>query len=302
MRSALLLFALIALSHPAQADEFTVQVHSERPFGDFVGDLVHAHVDVHGSEDATLISASLPHPGPLTVSLDLRDVSAEEIKEKGAKFWRIHLTYQNFYVALDVRNIEIPGFTLSFSRPSGDMAVNVPGWRFGVAPLREIAPEQKERGVDYLRPDPIADFVDESRPLATLIICAATTIFLVIAVARDRGWVPFHKRQARIFSVLARQLAAKAREPCSEEELRLAMRKLHRAIDAACGQSILKGDLAEFLRGRPEFASSRASAERFFAVSDEVFFNGASGSTSKDYSIADLVKFAEELAEREKTR
>ena len=178
MRSALLLLALIALSRPAQADEVSVQIHSERPFGHFVGDLVRAHVDVHGAGDATLISASLPHPGPLTVSLDLRDVSAEEIEEMGAKFWRIHLTYQNFYVALDVRNMEIPGFTLSFSRPGGDMAVNVPGWRFGVAPLREIAPEQKEKGADYLRPDPVADFVDESRPLATLIISRGDHNFL----------------------------------------------------------------------------------------------------------------------------
>jgi mxaA protein len=302
MRSALFLLALIALSCPAQADEFSVQIRSERPFGHFVGDLVRAHVDVHGSEDATLISASLPHPGPLTVSLDLRDVSTEEIKEKGAKFWRIHLTYQNFYVALDVRNIEVPGFMLSFSRPGGDVAANVPGWRFGVAPLREIAPEPKERGADYLRPDPVADFVDKSRLLATLIICAATTIFFVLAVARDRAWPPFHKRRARIFSILARQLAAEARRPCSEEKLRLAMRKLHRAIDAACGHSILKGDLAEFFRGRPEFASSRASAERFFAVSDEVFFNGASDASSKDFSMAELVRFAEELAEREKTK
>lgn len=302
MRPALFLLALIALSRPAQADEFSVQIHSERPFGHFVGDLVRARVDVHGSEDATLISASLPHPGSLTVSLDLRDVSAEEIEEMGAKFWRIHLTYQNFYVALDVRNMEIPGFTLSFSRPRGDVAVNVPGWRFGVAPLREIAPEQKERGADYLRPDPVASFVDESKPLATLIICAATTIFFVLAVARDRAWPPFHKRRMRIFSILARQLAAKARRPCSEEEFRLAMRKLHRAIDAACGHSILKGDLAEFFRWRPEFSSLRASAERFFAVSDEVFFSGASDATSKNFSMADLVRFAEELAEREKTK
>jgi mxaA protein len=135
-----------------------------------------------------------------------------------------------------------------------------------------------------------------------LIVCAATTIFFVLAVARDRAWPPFHKRRARIFSILARQLAAKARGPCSEEEFRLAMRKLHRAIDAACGHSILKGDLAEFFRGRPEFASSRGSAERFFAVSGEMFFNGASEATSKDYSMAELVRFAEELAEREKTK
>ena len=302
MRTALFLLSLIALSRPAQADEFSVQIHTEQPFGRFVGDLVRAHVDVHGAENMTLISASLPHPGSLTVSLDLRDVSTEEIDQTGGKFWRINLTYQNFYVALDVRNIEIPGFTLRFSHPGGDMAVNVPGWRFGVAPLREIAPEPKEKGADYLRPNPVADFVDESRPLTTLIICAATMIFFVLVVARDRAWPPFQKRPARIFSILARQFAAKTRGPCNEEDLRLAMRKLHRAINAACGHSVLKGDLAEFFRGRPEFASSRASAERFFAVSDKIFFNAASNSTAKDFSMAELVRFAEELAERERAR
>ena len=154
MRTALFLLSLIALSGPAQADEFSVQIHSEQPFGRFVGDLVRAHVDVRGSENATLISASLPHPGPLTVSLDLRDVSAEEIDEIGGKFWRIDLTYQNFYVALDVRNIEIPGFTFE---------VFSSGWRHGrqrprlalrrrAASRNRARTEGKRRGLFASRP------------------------------------------------------------------------------------------------------------------------------------------------------
>jgi mxaA protein len=103
MRIACLALGLIA-TLPASAQEPTVRVHSAQPFGYFVGDLIHARIDVSAPENAALSRASLPKPGPLTGSLDLRDVKFREVSENGARIWRLALTYQNFYVALDARD------------------------------------------------------------------------------------------------------------------------------------------------------------------------------------------------------
>jgi len=300
MRLAVFFLACIVFSPPAKAEGFSVEIRTERSFGYFIGDLVRAIVDIRGPANAELVRASLPHPVPLTVSLDLRDVSLEEFKDGDERLWRIGLVYQNLYAALDVRNIEVPAFALSFQTTGGQSQVNVPAWRFGVAPLREITPEQKERGEDYLRPDPAAAFVDESQSLRSTLLFAALTLAFAIGVAWDRGWPPFHRRPARKFSILARRLEALARRDHSIKGLRMAARELHRAFDAVSGKSLLRPDLDEFFRRRAEFASLQTTTERFFNASEGLFF--APIGESNDFTMTDLVDFAKALAAKERAR
>ena len=216
--------------------------------------------------------------------------------------WRLRLTYQNFYSALDVRNIEIPGFDLTFRVAGEHRAVAVPAWRFGVAPLREITPEQKEKGDDYLRADPAADFVDD------------------VPGVKYRDFVRHSQRPALYFGRLGSELAAVSsstdaclfhcrsklgslsRHSNSAEALRVAMRDLHRAFDAAGGKSLLGPDLERFFHSRPEFARLQPTAERFFKASEKVFFGANSQPASADFNMAELLDFAKALAERERTR
>lgn len=297
MRLSLLIFILAAVS-PAFADEVTVAIHSARPYGYFVGDLIRAHVDVSAPADSTLSMASLPRPGPLTSSLDLKDVAVRETSAGGMKIWRLDLTYQNFYVALDVRNIEIPAFELSVATSAGLETVSVPAWEVGVAPLREIAPARKEQAEDYLRPDAPVAFVDEARPRYLALALGAAALLSLAAMARDRGWPPFQRRKARIFSVLARRLTAQARGSCDEEGVSLAFRSVHRAIDAAYGASLLADNLSSFLDRRPEFASLRPSFEQFFEASHRRFFGD--GVENVGFDIGDLARFAQALAQQER--
>lgn len=300
MRLAIVLLAWVVFSPMARANEFSVEIRTERSFGYFVGDLVKAIVDIRGPASAELVHASLPNPIPLTVSLDLRDVSVEEFKDDGGRLWRIRLTYQNFYAALDVRNIEVPAFTIRFQRAGEQTQVIAPAWRFGVAPLREIAPEQKERGEDYLRPDPAPAFIDDEASLWLTLLFAALTFALAIGIAWDRGWPPFHRRATREFSILARRLEALARRDQSAEGLRVAARELHRAFNAVGGKSLLRPDLDDFFRRHAEFASLRPATEGFFQASERLFFNPDKG--SNPFTMMELVSFVRALAAQERAR
>lgn len=302
MRAAFIVLAWMLLSSPAWPGEFSVEIRAERSFGFFVGDLVRAIVEIRGPASAVLMPASLPHPMSPRISLNLRDVLVEGRADGSARIWRLKLTYQNFYAALDVRNIEIPGFQLAFYEAGAQRAVDVPAWRFGVAPLREITPEVKETGADYLRPEPRADFSDDDSPLRTAFLFAALGVILLVAVVWDRGWPPFHRRPARIFSTLARKLTATARQKDGSEILYPAMRDLHRAFDAAGGGSLLRADLAEFFLRYPEFASLRQATERFFDASEQMFFGVDGGAGSVNLTMEELVGFAKALAERERAR
>lgn len=297
MRFALAILALLSIPLTAGAGDIGVSVGSTRPFGYFVGDLIYAQVDVSAPADKELSVASLPRPGPLNISLDLKDVAVEEAKEGDRKFWHINLVYQNFYVALDVRNIEIPGFDLRI----GGETVSVPAWKVGVAPLREIAPAQQERAEDYLRPDGAAALVDEARPKALAVGLAALAMLSISVVAWDRGWPPFHRRGARVFSALGRDLARQARGARDAATFNRALRRVHRAIDATNGASLLVEDLPSFFARRPEFAPLRPSFERFFAVSNSRFF-GDHAETSVEDEFSELLRFVQALSWAERTQ
>ncbi|WP_026222695.1 hypothetical protein [Methylocystis rosea] len=287
---------MLAATLPACAQETTVRIHSARPFGYFVGDLIHARIDVSAPADAVLSRASLPSPGPLSGSLDLRDIKLSETSENGARLWRLDLTYQNFYVALDARDIEVPGFELSISTAIGAQAVAVPAWRIGVSPLREVAPQKQEQATDYLRPDGSSAFVDEAT-LRNLAFGAGAGALLALAlVARDRAWPPFQQRQARVFSALAREISR--RRGAGDAHFAASIQSVHRALDRANGAILLSGDLPEFLRRRPEFEPLQVDFERFFETSKQLFFGGES--SKDDYAAEQLAQFVSRLARQER--
>ncbi|MGD9544877.1 MAG: nonribosomal peptide synthetase MxaA [Methylocystis sp.] len=289
---------LLATTLPAVAQETTARIRSARPFGYFVGDLIRARVDVSAPAGATLSRASLPHPGPLTGSLDLRDVSLRESSGEGQRLWRLELTYQNFYVALDARDIEIPGFEISITTATGAETVKVPAWSVGVSPLREIAPKKQERAEDYLRPDGSTAFIDEAAPRNLAIGAGGAALLALALVARDRAWPPFRRRKTRVFSALANEFS-RWRVESGGHDFGEAIQSVHRALDTANGGSLLSGDISDFLRKHPEFAPLRADLERFFAASQRRFFGGQA--SDGDFQAAQLAQFVRALAKQERS-
>ncbi|HTV32947.1 MAG TPA: nonribosomal peptide synthetase MxaA, partial [Methylocella sp.] len=128
-------FSLVQILLTTHALAAEVQIHAPRQFGYFIGDLIEAYVDVRMPEGVQLQQASLPTPGPLNSWLDLRGLAVSHSQESGGALWHLHLTYQNFYLALDVREMEIPALSLVF-QGGDETTVEVPSWRIRVAPLR----------------------------------------------------------------------------------------------------------------------------------------------------------------------
>ena len=270
------LVVLLAVSGAAEAQVRTVEVRAPRAFGYVLGDLVRAQADIVVDAGFTLQRASLPQAGPLAYWLDLRDLRVEETVTGDARRVRIFLTYQNFYAALDVRGLEIPGFAVTFESPSAHGATTataqVPAWQFTISPLREVVPPTRENPADYMRPDGRVTAVDAQPLWWRAGGCAALALLAFGALARDRAWGPFRARRGRPFGAALAHLRRLARTPDADAAYGDALRALHRGLDATDGRRVLADDLPGFLARHPAYRPYAPALSDLLAASRLAFF------------------------------
>ncbi|MCJ2047669.1 nonribosomal peptide synthetase MxaA [Methylobacterium sp. J-078] len=299
-----LFLAGLVLSGPAGAQVRSVEVRTPRPFGYFLGDLVHADIDLVVEPGFRLQAASLPKPGALTYWLDLRDLDATSAVDGDAQRVRLALTYQTFYAALDARALEIPGFTVTFVSESDHGATTlkaeVPAWSFNVSPLREVQPPARDDPRAYMRPDGQVGPGDPRPLLLGAAGSAALALAASVALARDRAWWPFRVRAGRPFGRAARRIRALSRRPDPTPHHRDALLALHHALDAAAGRRLLADDLGDFLQAHPAYAAEGSSLARFFEASRRTFFGSGPEAGFATLGVADLAALARRLARAER--
>ncbi len=270
-----LLLALVSL--PAAAQVRGVELRTPRAFGYFQGDLVQVQAEIRTDPGFTLQRPSLPKPGPVTYWLDLRDVRTEESRgADGAHVIRLRLTYQDFYVALDARTLEVPGFPVTVesagTNGSTTAVAQVPAWKIGVSPLREVQPERRDDPAEYLRPDGRAPRLDPQPALASAAGFLALAVLALGLLAYDRAWWIFGHRRGRPFAQALKALGRAKRQSQGEALYREALLALHRGLDATDGRRVLADDLPDFLGRHPAFQAQAEGLQTFFSASRLAFF------------------------------
>ncbi len=297
MRSlALAYLCLIVSGLSAESQIISIERQEPRPFGYFLGDVVSFDILVTAERDFALDPASLPQIGPITYWLDLRSVKLDD--EGGdPRRWRLRLSYQNFYAALDARSLKIPGFDLTFKSAGRSADAKIPAWSFEISPLREIQPAADDPK-DFLRPDASPRHVSLASAERGLAALASLSALMLGLAAHDRAWPPFHLRRARPFTVAARRLEKMDRK--GPADLQAALRTLHESIDAAAGRRLLAEDLDAFLAERPAYREEEGAFRRFFAASHRLFFAGDETGAAALCSMASLLPFTRHLAKIER--
>jgi mxaA protein len=303
--ATLLLMSVLAgatEAQPAAETAPTITITAPRDIGFFAGDLITADVTIAALEGATVDHASLPMPGPLAYWLDLRAIAVEEHGHGRERRIVLRLEYQNFYVALDARRMEIPGFTVRLTAGSAVETVEAPPWTIGVSPLREVAPPAQEDPKTYLQPDRAAPRLDTGRWWDAAGALAIATLLALVLLAFDRAWWPFHRRPARHFAAAVRRLRGLRGRSDTEEAYLEALLILHRALDRADGRRILADDVPAFLDRHIVFAPLRPRLETFFQASRRAFFGSAPDKARRDLSFEDLQVLGRDMAVAERSR
>ncbi|MFY9292654.1 MAG: nonribosomal peptide synthetase MxaA [Methylorubrum rhodinum] len=300
----MLLVALL-LATPALAQVRGVELRVPRAFGYFLGDLVQVQADIRVDPGFTVQRPSLPKPGPVTYWLDLRAVTVEERREGDATLIRLRLTYQDFYAALDSRTLDVPGFAVTIQSDGKEglttAIAQVPAWKIGVSPLREVQPERRDDPAEYLLPDGRAPRLDPQPATATALTLLALAALALVPLARDRAWGPFAPRRGRPFALGLKALRRAKRKARGDDLTREAFLVLHRALDATAGRRVLADDLPLFLAGHPAFRGQEEGLRKFFAASRQAFFGRETEAAARDFPLSDVEALLGRLAAAERS-
>jgi mxaA protein len=297
--AAILIF--LGASLGAQAQVQSVQLITPRLFGHFVGDVLEDEVDVRVDDGVELVPASVPQPAPINQWLELSNSRVEKASDHGATLYRLFFAYQTFYPALDARQLDVPGIALSFKSGDHVYPAQVPGWSFGISPLREILPPAKASGGQYMQPDVLPPYYNVRRDGYFAFGLLIATLLALTFLAYHLAWWPFGARAHRPFTEASRAIRKLLAEAEAGSAYRDALVVLHRAVDSTAGRAVFFEDVPAFLAQHPAFARLSDQFTRFFASSQSVFFNGKPAAGIGAFSPAELRQFSDQLAATERS-
>ncbi|MFQ5889188.1 MAG: hypothetical protein ACE5JR_03945 [Gemmatimonadota bacterium] len=251
--SALLLL-LAALPASGQTSS-SAQVRIERPrdFGYRVGDLLELRASVRvppgfALDERVLRDRSLPD------WLETRETSWQLREEEAWASYRFRFLYQIFHAPQEVTRLDIPDVALLFrsGRDAEELRVSIPGFGFTVSPVTD--------SISALEPDwPVRPPSSRGIRLSGTSLAALLLLWGASAVGARR------RRPRGVFSRAHREVR---RAPDSAG----AMLVLHRALEERAGKALFSHDFEALVERWPPAGAVRDDLERFFALSESLFF------------------------------
>lgn len=239
----------------------------QRDFGYYPGDLFVSTVAIEVGADTFLDDGSLPPPGPVSPSIDLRSTQISETRVADGRRITIRTEWQNFLTPDEVSRVDIPGYKLAFTQGRSRLSASIPGFSIAVSPFRHDLQPVLEASV--LRPDHPLERIYVTKYWRMLWFSGAIALQAALYLIWRRG-VFFNLRSGSApFARAARDIA---RYPNGGMESLL---RLHRAFDETIGERVLADDLDGFLIKRTRFAPLRTDIEEFFSQSRKLFFDRA---------------------------
>ena len=244
-----------------------------RAFGYFVGDVVTRRIDVQVPAALQLDPESLPRAGRQGQALELRQVEWQRGGVGATERATLTLGYQVFLAPREVRTLEMPPVLLRFTGGPRPQTLRIDAWPVTVAPLvpLEVSPRH---GLGSLRPDAAAPLIDTRASRWRLAVYGVVAAALLAYLAHVYLALPWLARRARPFGLAwlaLRGLSARS----SSDEVRVAMQRLHQALNATAGRVVFENGVDAFVATHPRFEPLRADLLDFFARSRREFFGDA---------------------------
>jgi mxaA protein len=245
------------------------RVENPRAFGHFLGDQLTQDIQLTVPRPYSLVRNALPRPGRTGTWLELTQVSVRSVPTLGGTRYELVLGYQIVNSPLHAEVATLPALHLDFTAPGNRFEKTVDEWPIAIAPL---SPGAIRTGLEEMRPARAPRLIDATPTeiRLTLFAAASGALFAFLAIAR---WgVPGLARWNGPFARASRTLRGISRDARRPDDLQTALRTVHRAFDQTAGHRLFGEHVSEFLDQHAQLRDLREDIQRFFGLSQEVFF------------------------------
>lgn len=283
-RARLLVFVLLAVASPLNAQPITLTPVPPRSFGYAVGDRIERRIEIRTAPSWSLVQTNLPRPGRLNAWFELAELALQSEKTQAETKTELRLTYQLLNSPAEPTVLLLPRLTLRFEGGGEAVEREVAPAEIFAAPLLPAAAADSTLDTPRAdrKPEPIP--VETLRSRLALYPLAAAVLLLSMLIARQFA----RRRRAGPFVRACRELRRIAHAPPDGKRAAAAMRVVHRALDETAGYSVFL-DNVESLFASPHRAPLRERTRAFLDRSRQQFFAGAGEPLSLD-ELRDLAR------------
>jgi mxaA protein len=240
-----------------------------------VGDILERTIILDVKKPYKLIPTSLPIVGyerrfkGQVTGIELRKIQHNEVDNGNSTTYTIKLAHQVFTNNTVAKFVFLPAETLRFtSDKKGEIKqYRIPEWLFRVSPIAVYGSVELKDDISPFRAPFLLDAKPEQKRLNVALIALGLSLLGLLYILGKRAWLPL---MGRPFARTYRQLGKIKNNP---DGLKEAVSKVHKALNTTAGNSLFSDNLTSFIASNPCFQSVQTEIERFFGLSQNVFFD-----------------------------
>lgn len=267
-----------------------------------VGDILERTIILDVKKPYKLIPTSLPivgyerrYKGQVT-GIELRKIEHSQVDNDTSTTYTIKLAHQVFTNNTVAKFVFLPAETLRFSSDKkGEIKqYRIPEWMFRVSPIAVYGSVELKDDMSPFRAPFSLDAKPEQKRLNIALITLGLSLLGLLYILGKRAWLPL---MGRPFARTYRQLRSIKNTP---EGIQEAISKVHVALNTTAGNSLFSDNLTDFIDSHPSFKPVHVEIERFFGLSQSVFFDTQARHDIGSDAIAWLKQFCKQCRDCER--
>lgn len=267
-----------------------------------VGDIVERTIILDVKKPYKLIPTSLPivgyerrYKGQVT-GIELRRIEHSEVDNDTSTTYTIKLAHQVFTNNTVAKFVFLPAETLRFTNDKkGEVKqYRIPEWMFRVSPIAVYGSVELKDDMSPFRAPFLLNAKPEQKRLNIALVTLGLSLLGLLYILGKRAWLPL---MGRPFARTYRQLGKIKNTP---EGIKQGVSKVHAALNTTAGNSLFSDNLAIFIANNPSFKPVQAEIERFFGLSQSVFFDTQTQHDAGNNPIAWLKQFCKQCRDCER--
>ncbi len=298
-------FAIADVKLPSVDDAFvSLKLEdSKRDAGYVVGDVISRKITLTIKKPYQLIKESIPivgyehrYKGQVS-GIELVNINLSSKESSDSEIHKLDLSYQIFTTSrvakpavlraeiIKLRNIENKKEVLQY---------RIPSFSFRISPLSVYGAVKLDQEMYPFTPPLTIDSSKQHFNVKLLISILALSLLGLLYILGKHAWLP---RMGKPFSKAYRYIK---KLPETQTGLQQAVSRMHESLNKTAGVSVFSHTLDQFIENNPRFEPAKYEIQKFFNLSQEVFFEPVSKSHVGNDPSGWLLKFCRHLRDCER--